>query len=541
MNTLNLQNQQNLHNPNTVEFALNEPQALARMVRANVTVLLWGRGTGKTVGGIAPWVVDVAEELPGAMIAVPGMTHEHLSKNIIPKITLGLGLLNFKIGRDYVVGTKPPDHWPKCVYGTKLKWDKTMVWKSGTVFHQLSLREKGDANAFDFQGMLCDEAKYLDPNQLEDEVIPTLRGFAEKYEHSHLYQARLYASDKLYDYLKIKWLLDFRNQVNHETVQEVLDNELLISNLIQAKPEANSAQVLAISRAISKLTLKSNTLRKNLTYVSEASAIDNIDNLGLNWLLHKKKSLTPYRFNVSIKNEDPIHSETKFYHALDENHFYPQQYPNFDYDPNKPFIIALDYQHSVAPIMCAQVNDKVNNRLQLNYINEFDTVYPHGIPEALKMLADYYIPLGLKKVFYIYDQTAKGKRAGADPLYKIVIRTLKRLGIITREIYMGDTPDHIDKYIQINESLSENKWITIGFNSQTIINSRQSLFGAGTRIPNGVTKKDKELENAGKYPSIDQRHTTHYSDVFDQIEWAVIEQKLIQLKSFSIGAGIATR
>lgn len=538
MSTLNTRKP---NDPYTTEFALNEPQALARMVRANTTVLLWGRGTGKTVGGIAPWMVDVAGELPGALVAVPGISHEFLTKNIIPKICIGLHMLGFKQDVDYVVGKKPPEHWPKSVYGTKLKWEKTLVWKTGTVFHQLSMREKGDANAFDFQAMLCDEAKYLDPNQLEDEVIPTLRGWAEKFEQSPMYQARLYATDKLYDYLQIQWLFNFRKKVNHTHVKDILDNEVLISQLHQSLPDANAGQTLQINRTIQKLTNQSNQLRKNLVYVSEASAIDNIDNLGAKWLLHKKESMSKYKFDVAITNEDPVHSETKFYNALSDYNFYPQLYPNFDFDISKPLIIALDYQHSVAPIMVAQVNNKVNNRAQLNYINEFDTVYPHGIPEALKMLADYYKPLGVKRVYYVYDQTAKGKRAGADTLYKIVIKTLKKLGIHTKEIYMGDTPDHFDKYVQINEAIAENKWLPIGLNASRIVNARQSLFGAGTKVSNGITKKDKELENANKYPSVDQRHTTHYSDVFDQIEWAVIEQKLVQLKAITYGGGLARR
>ncbi len=538
MTTLNMKNPSDF---DSFEFALNEPQAKARMVRANTTVLLWGRGTGKTVGGIAPWLVDVAEDMPGAMVAVPGMTHEFLAKNVIPKICLGLSMLNFKQEKDYVVGKKPPEHWPKCVYGTKLKWEKTLVWKTGTVFHQLSMREKGDANAFDFQALLCDEAKYLNPNQLQDEVIPTLRGFAEKFEHSPLYQGHLYATDKLYDFVQIKWLLDFRKKVNHKYVQSILEKEYLIAKLQASMHQASSSQLILINNAIDKLKTQSNDLRKNLVYVSEASAVDNIDNLGLKWLANKKHSMSPYKFDVAILNEDPTQSETKFYHALSNYHYYPNVYPDFDYDRNKPFIIALDYQHSVAPIMCAQVNDRVNNRLQLNYINEFDTLYPHGIPEALKLLADYYKPLGLRKVYYVYDQTAKGKRAGADPLYKIVINTLRKLGIHTREVYMGDTPDHFDKYVQINEALSENKWLPIGFNSSKIINAKQSMFGAGTKMVGAITKKDKELENAGKYPSVDQRHTTHYSDVFDQIEWAVIEQKLLALRSSSSTGGLATR
>jgi hypothetical protein len=61
------------------------------------------------------------------------------------------------------------------------------------------------------------------------------------------------------------------------------------------------------------------------------------------------------------------------------------------------------------------------------------------------------------------------------------------------------------------------------------------MQSANTKTSQGITKKDKEYENAGKYPGVDQSETTHFSDVFDQLVYATVVQKLVPigLPSFS--------
>jgi hypothetical protein len=63
-----------------------------------------------------------------------------------------------------------------------------------------------------------------------------------------------------------------------------------------------------------------------------------------------------------------------------------------------------------------------------------------------------------------------------------------------------------------------------------------SLRNAKTKIgPDGKTKKDKKYENTTRYPDMDQSETTHFSDAFDTIIEAVLEQKLISFSSSSAG------
>jgi len=521
-------------NERIVHLELNPPQAEVNMVRANTTWALWGRGAGKTVGVIAPWMARVVDAMPGHLGGIFGKSFEHIETNILPKIMLGLTELGYQQDIDFIVGKKPPQEWDKCVYPIK-KYEKTICWRNGTTFQEIGLHQKGTSNAFDFQSGIFDEVKYMAPEQLEDEVFPTFRGFANIWGHLPEYLSKVFATDKMGDYLQMKWILDQRKKMEGNKVAHIIEIEEKLIQLYEALEDCNAHQRTQLNKIIYHLNNKANKLRKNLIYVSEASALDNIENLGVQWLADKKKKMTKYTFDVAIMNLDPQQSQNGFYHALSDTNFYKPLYPNQDLDSTAPLIIAMDYQHSVAPMCVAQISKQINNRPQLNFINEFYTLYPFGLVECVNLFCNYYQHLSNRTVYYIFDQTAIGKRVSAEPVYKIVINTLKQNKFNVREIYMGDTPDHFDKYNHINDAFVSEKQYPVQFNADTNIKSLISMKGSATKISQGVTKKDKEYENAGKYPSVDQSETTHFSDVIDQIIWAVLELKMVHPTTLTTG------
>lgn len=539
MNTSNTKTSQQ---GRVVEFALNEPQALANMVQANETWALMGRGAGKTVGIIAPWMVRIAEAMPGHLGGVFGKTHEHLNNNIMPKILLGFTSLGYTQGEDFVVGVRPPASWPKCLYPLR-KFERTITWRNGTTFQSVSLYEKGSANAFDFQSGVFDEAKYFDEAQLQDEVFPTFRGFEKKFSHLPEYLAKIFCTDKLADYVAIKWILDKRKMVDHDRVKKILQIEKLLSGLQQQLDETMQiTHRQKINRYVRLLQEELRMLRKNLVYVVEGSAIDNIENLGLQWLADKMQGMNDYELKVAIKNEDPESSRAGFYPNLTDANLYDAPYPMYDYNATQPIIVALDYQASIAPLLAAQLSTLPgNNKPSLNFIHEYYALYPLGLIEAVNQFCKHFEYASNKRVIYIYDQTAIGRRASAEPVNEIVIKAFKANGWKVTKVYMGDTPDHYDKFMKINGRLKTPTKYPININKSTNPNTLISLRSASTKTSQGKTQKDKEYENAGKYPSIDQRHTTHFSDVFDQIEWAVNEMGLVHAGSGRQGGGTSMR
>lgn len=503
-----------------VEMALNLPQSEVHMVQAHTTFLFWGRGTGKTVGGISPWMVRIAESMPGHLSGIFGKSHVHLDTNIMPKILLGFTSLGYQQDKDFIVGKRPPKEWPKCLYPIK-EYDRTITWRNGTTWQQVSMHEKGSANAFDFQSGVYDECKFFNKQQLEDEVFPTFRGFENLFGHLPEYLSKIFASDKLADYLEIEWLLAKRQEVDNTRVEKILKAQRIIMQLQQQSEKCSITKQTAIASTIKKLEFQCQQWRKRLVYVSEASAVDNIENLGVAWLADKKANMSSYEFNVAILNKDPEQSKEGFYPGLGDHSYFSASTLKV-YDHRMPLIIALDYQHSIAPLLVAQLTDKL-------YIQkEFSALYPLGISNVVQQFANFYQFHAEKKIYYVYDQTAVGKRPEAEPLYMIVKKELSKHKWNIVDVYMGDTPDHFEKYIKINGHLQqEGKWEVL-INEEDCPNLVTSMKAANSKMVQGKTKKDKEFENAGKYPHIDQRKTTHFTDVIDQILWAVNEQKRIK-------------
>lgn len=491
---------------------------LVQMVQANETWLLWARGTGKTVGGIGPWMARVAEAMPGHLGGIFGKDFETIEKNILPKFIQGMEMAGYYRDQHFVIGKRPP--WKtKCLYSIK-KWDKTIAWHNGTVFQEVSLYNKGSANAFDFQSGVFDEVKFMDRNQLEDEVYPTFRGYDHLFGHKPEYLAKIYATDKYEDYIKVKWILDKRKQVDHRKIENVIKLQLHLSDLY-TKLDNPGNQRHTIERYIKQIKARLTMLRKDLVYVSEASAIENQSNLGDKWLRDKKRTMGDYEYKVAILNHDPISAEDSFYPTLSGDNLY-QDDQGMDYRPDVPFVIAMDYQHSVAPMTVTQQHQlSWETKPSINFINEFYTLAPKGLHECIDAFCTYYMGHRYKTVYYVYDQTAIGERQSATRYKDIVVNHFRSKGWNVVECYTGMPPQHYMKYERMKTWMQgpEAQSRLIRFNKDKCVKTLISMQGSGAVVEKGKTKKDKKYEMTHRYPGLDQSETTHFSDCVDMLLW----------------------
>jgi len=517
-------------------ITLNLPQMMVQMVQANTTLLLWGRGTGKTVGGIGPWMARVAEAMPGHLGGLFGKDYETLEKNIMPKFIQGMEMVGYLRDQHYVIGKRPPSSWPNCLYSLK-KWDKTIAWHNGTVFQEVSLFNRGSANAFDFQSGVFDEVKFMDKNQLEDEVYPTFRGFDKIFGHKPEYLSKIYATDKYGDYLELKWILDMRKTVDQKKVETVIRLQLHLNDLYAALATAgrNKSKVESYIRRIKQ---RLQFLRKDLVFVSEASAVENQENLGRKWLADKKRTMGAYEFDVAILNEDPIRSENSFYPSLSNTNLYNQE--RNDYSPDKPFHVAMDYQHSVSP-MCVVQSGKLSEepKQSINFIDEFYTLHPKGLRECIEMFCVKYGAHRNKIIYYVFDTTAVGERQSAKTYKDIVVTEFRTRGWNVVECFTGVPPEHYLKFEKMKQWMEgpEDQDKLIRFNADTCVKTLISMQASGAVVERGKTKKDKKYELTHRYPSIDQSETTHFSDCVDQLLWYFFTIH----KSSAQGGGIAVR
>ncbi|MDH7463960.1 hypothetical protein QEG73_21845 [Chitinophagaceae bacterium 26-R-25] len=452
-----------------IQVQLNAPQMKVQMISAKETYLLWGRGTGKTTGAISPRMAHVAEAMPGHLSCILGLNYKHLETNVIPKLKLGLQKCGYVDGVDYVTGT-PPKSWPKCLYPID-KWERAMTWRNGTTFQEISVAQPGSANAFDFQSLFCDEFKFFDQKKVEGEIYPTLRGFKDKFEHLPEYLSKFLATDKYADYIKIKWILDKRKLVDDKKVEVIYQLQLHKIELEQYLQTATQQESRKINAVLKQIDARLGLLRQTLVFVSESSAYDNIENLGDAWWEEQKKK-GEYEFKVAVKNEDPTQSSDGYYPALKTKHEYIEVYPGCDYDKRLSFIIAMDYQHSVAPLCAVQISKLPwNDMPTLNFINEFHSLFPKGIEDTIDAFCNYYQYHENKTVSYVFDNTAIGKRAAARRLKDIVIERFMHNGWSVIEVYTGQMQDHYERFESIKKRMAEehpSEYFPIRFNNKRI-------------------------------------------------------------------------
>ncbi len=506
---------------------LNRSQAMIQIINANVTYSVWPRASGKTSGGIGPRVVNLSEKMPGSQIGLVCDSFERIEKVLLPGLEAywneELGLVP---GVDYVSHVKPPDEWLRGVLYIPKKWDRVTTFASGFLIPEVSLNVSGSANGFNLQAVIGDEVKYWDEKKFNSEVKPAIRGGRKKYGHLPEFQSQWLFTDKFPSKgADISWVLNKKKGVDPEAADVVYTLQLYAYQLQDELRSCSRDRGYAIKKELEQLENILAELRKDLVYYSDALAYENKDVLGDKYYRDQRRDLPKYEFEVAIENKDPDRAITPFYPDFGKPHFYRAKEV---FDPNKPLIIALDYQYSITPIGVAQRGPLAGSPYStLNIANSLHTVHPEGLTAALDAFCERHILHTTKIAFYVFDQTAIGRSALGTTFKDTVANHLLKKGWSVIEVYMGDTPDHDIKYEKFKEVLANTGDGAVRVNEEYNEFMIGSIQMAPAKIVNGKTKKDKssELQNS-KVPA---EKATHYSDVFDQILWAVSVLDLVPL------------
>ena len=525
--------------PNSKTVRLNRSQAMVNLINANITIAAWPRGQGKT-SIIGSRILHLSEAMPRAQVLLISDTFERLEEVTIPGLENFLKIeLALAPGVDYVMHAKPPDHW-LTPYFVPVDYDHVISFASGFALCEVSMKKQGSAAGFNAQAGIGDEWKYVDAKRFNAEVRPAIRG-AKNTVAKKLHDGRIL---KWYDIPEfqslwlftdkfptkgsdLNWVLDQRKKVNQGYVDIIYTLQLECIKLEQQIEElsSNDAKYKRI-RMIREYEEVMRKLRMDLVYYSDALPYENIENLGDRYFRDQKRDLTKYEYEVAIENKDPDKAITPFYPALDRKHFYQH---NNDYNPNKPLIIALDYQFSITPIPICQF-DRLPGCpfISLNFIQSVHSLQGEGgMDAALNKFCEAYIDHPAKVVFYIFDHTAIGRSPYGKSFKDHVCNFLINKGWSVIEIYTGDAPYHDIKYLAID------KWLKWQSDGQIRINElrnesmKTSIEMTGAMNVMGKTKKDKSSEKQNSKTPPEK--ATHYSDAFDQIVWGGLELQLVPM------------
>lgn len=529
----------------TIKTALKEihrhpKQLIAFLVDAWMTIVAFGRGTGKTHGVTASWIYLRAMRMPRSTGFVLSITYAHLIDTIIPAMQKSWEQMGLVEGVHYWIREQPPAELELDKPITPVDDPKYFIfWINGSVTKLVSMDRQAMVNSKSFDyGAIC-EARKQDGERIEDDVIPTIRGNEDVFGHCPEHGSILIESDLPKD-VKGKWFLKYKQQMDQETVDWIMQIQRYIYDLEAMKEsEKDETQKKAIDILIKEAREQINEMRKELTHWIEASTFDNIHALGEKVLRYLRRTLDEKDYDISVKNI--LHDEVDdcFYAGLDKDvHGYdaynykyidkldklPKRDCLWDRDVNlnKELDIVIDYnlRHS-----CIDVAQMVNKKLRL--LKHHYVLAPLTHLDMVDDICKYYHAHNTKTVNFIYNSTFTGGDgvAGRKSIRDQICDRFKKNGWKVKESSLGQPMWGEDLYYLWQKILNGNYSFSFYYNrgnggdiyynccKTTSIKPNTKPPQKGRRYPKFFKDKSSERRNSG----VPQQDATHATESVDQL------------------------
>lgn len=533
----------------------NVPQLEMALVRPQIGVEIWGRGTGKTEGNGAEFTARNAMDMPGSLGGIVSITYDKLLNMILPALEVGWNKMGYKENVHYWKRKYPPQSLdiPKC-YRQPDTNTHLIKWFNGSAMLLISIDRLHIANGASLAYLYADEVKFFPRNKFK-EVLLTLRGQAHLYGDHSCCESLLMTTDQPLPGMPGDWVYDLENESDPETAAVILAAQKEIIDLKKEYTEAKKKRQRQIEKEIAELEEDINTVRKGLTYVSRASTLDNVHALGINIIENYKATLTPFEFTLSVLNIKPKQQPNAYYRLLnDERHGYYA--PNDDYIDNhyqpgedkdcrcdadllweQPLEIACDYNSAINWVTILQEKDETNDVINSMFVTDPE---PHKIKDLVEKFHKYYEPKQKENntIIFSYDHTAIGTDAKSEISFaKEWVQELSRRGWYVMENYIGYSPSHKSRFFLWQKVLGGDVAIKpIRFNLGNNIDLLISMRGTTTKKDKkGDFQKDKSSEQK---KHIAPQHATHGGEAVDCLIWAKYRPQLESDKSFMMVASM---
>ncbi len=512
--------------PDRVHY--NRPQLRSMAVMAQHEVAIWGRGTGKSDGLIAPRMAHNAFAMPRSLGGLEARSFAQILTRTLPPVVRGLERLGYKLERDFTVRERGPRAWQLPLM-PPLRWENTIHFRNGSAIALISQQNPGSANGLSLDWLIADEAKYLK----RDQVLPAMRGNKDRFGSLSCHQSTLLCSD-MPTTPSARWLLEKETEMDPALVDLLLATQFEIGKRRSALLAGSLApgSVPVYTSRIRQLERELNELRKGTLYFSMASALDNIDVLGPSYIARMKQVLPDHLFRTSILNLRPDRVEGGFYPDLDdEQHTYIPTLSPFiaqagnellgqppledcrkdgDLVPGLPLELAPDFGASFNCLVIGQLFDQ-----EFNIINQVFVKHPLKIRDLARRFHTYYQHHACRRYRLYYDHTMVGEDAVREYGFVLELsRELRALGWHGEEVYIGQAPGHHEKYVFWSRRFNhaDPQLPAVRWNAENCEPTLLSMRLAGAKQTRRGFEKDKSPE---KDPNADQAGTTHLSDACD--------------------------
>jgi hypothetical protein len=380
----------------------------------------------------------------------------------------------------YVVGKRPPEHWPK-PYAPPRKYENIITFCNGRCIELLSMDRPDLARGGSYSDGSVDEAALVPREHVATVLLPSLRGFRHKFT-SDLYGGMCY-------YTSIPW---------KPSGYWILEYE--------ERAKANPERYL----------------------FSEANAYDNIDVLGLQYILNLEAELGYLVFLVEVMNQRVRKVKDAFYHRFDADlHSYTVKYlygegergiiTNGMADPHYNPDQALDFTFDFSGwFNCATAwqDGRVDKRPAAFCLHQFHVKQEEGkVGELVDKICTHYAK-HQRKVARIYGEPRghDKKPDTIDTIYDQVTKRFRTNGWVVEVcVKPGQVKAHKERNTYMNDVLSESnpQLPVIRFNDATC---KDVIIAMQVTEVNERYEKNKTKEKDRHFP---QEHAPHYTDGVD--------------------------
>lgn len=548
-------------------ISVNPAQLAYMILEAKNKYAIYSRATGKSFI-VGSEVDENVRLMPRGVTTISQATIGQALTKTLPSTFKMLELLGYKRydyqtkTGDYVVCRQPPDGWYR-PYEHIMNFDHCISFSNGHLLYILT--QEGNSRGPNADFNITDEALTIDKEQFDKEVAPTNRGnefiFGARSKHPIIkHHGNAFLSSMPYT-PEQKWLLEPAKYYEEERGIRLFDTWNKIVKLQMQLIDASIDKDTKLFREIWNETIR---LRRTITpFVSKdktlfilGSIFDNIQNVGMSYILNQYKIMDKLSFMIEILNYmvDRIDS---CYYRLDDHHKYYNAYndtfirdfaedTNFDWqqlgnaddsrrdldcNPTQALEICPDWGSGTSFLTVAQERNFDFATKQISQvpidctINEFfvhrDDQNDTEVNALADKFIDYYRYHANKNVVLYRDRYGDARRANSKKTYnEMFIERLEKFGwTVEQKVHSGMEPPQHDKYLLWSYILTEQdprfpkfringskcKYTLISMNNTRVIEDGAGKFA-----------KDKRSE---RNSSIRPEEATHFGDCVDKRIW----------------------
>ncbi|MDO3391901.1 hypothetical protein Q3C19_15685 [Bacteroides sp. ET489] len=530
---------------NVVRKYFNKMQRQAMAIGAHDEYIIASRGTGKSEGIDARFILRNVWEMPGSLGALISPSYAKAWGNTLPAICKALAEWGYLEGVHYVVGHRAP-----ASMGFRLPvrplmregWNNAFHFWNGTVMVVLSFNQGMSANSMSIDWVIGPEAKFLSYEKIKSEVNPANRGNRQYFGHCPHHHSVCYSTDMPTAAMG-RWILDKREEMNTDHIN-------LIRTLYKQLQEYRRKPLTEhVQRQIRELRRDLDIARRYqppvhpapgktreyTVFYGEYDVFDNLEVLGEDYIWQMYRDSPPLVWRTAFLNERIYRVENGFYSALDEKvHFYTPTdsgrlqalgadwkrlsssgcLGDGDLDFDAPLHLAFDSNASISTCCVGQKDGGTMRVLKSFYVKT-----PGKLQDLVKQVADYYRPKLKHEVVVYYDHTFTWETGASSESYADIIRrVLEENGYTVQMVYVGQAPRHDWKHLNIDRSLKgDPDFLLVRINLYNNEFLKIALEQTGVRQGKNGFEKDKTPEGTPDTPDTPDEYKTHITDAFDTL------------------------